>query len=124
MVEQLHELNVYQIKQVNGVSPGQIMSCRQLQDLQKAKHESDTTSGEEMGNIPSFSPKIRLKEPPNIHKYATQAERWLPTLVQSTIASMGMDHSNGLSSHAQCVHHYPADAIIESTSLWEHLGVS
>ena len=35
-----------------------------------------------------------------------------------------MDHSDGLSSHTQSVDHYPADVIIDSTSLSEHLGGS
>ena len=58
----------------NSVSPEWIVNCRQLQDLQKAHNESDTTSDEEVGNIPSFNPNTRLKEPSHIHKYATGAK--------------------------------------------------
>ena len=76
------------------------MNHKQLQDLQKVHNESDTTSDEEMGNIPSFNPKMRLKEPPNTHKYATWAKGQPLTLVQSSIAGMGMDCSSGLSGHA------------------------
>ena len=116
-MEQLCKHNVYQIKPVNWVSLGRIVNCRQLQDLQKAHNESDTTSDEEMGIITSFNPKVTLKEPPHIHKYATQAKGKPLTLVQSTIVGMGMNHSDGLSGHSQSVDHCPANAIIESTNL-------
>ena len=71
VVEQLHEPDMYCIKPVNGVSLEKIVNCRQLQDLQKAHNESDTTSDEEMGDIPSFNPKMRLIASPHTHKYAT-----------------------------------------------------
>ena len=74
MVEQLYEPNVYQIKPVNGVGPEQIVNHRQLQDLQEAHNDSDNTSDEDMGSIPSYNPKVKLKEAPHIHKYATQAK--------------------------------------------------
>ena len=51
------------------------VQSRQLQDLQKAHNESDTTSDEEMGHTPSFNPQTRLKEPPHNNKYATEAKR-------------------------------------------------
>ena len=57
MIEQLDEPKVYCIKPVNGDSSAWIVNHRQLQDLQKAYDESDTTSKEEMGNIPSFNPR-------------------------------------------------------------------
>ena len=100
------------------------MNCRQLQDLQKVHTDSDNTNDEEMGNIPSFNPKVRLKEAPHNHKYTTWAKGQPPTLVQGTTASMGKDHSDGLSSHTQHVSHCPANAITESTRLKEHLGSS
>ena len=61
VVEQHHNPYVYQIKPINDVGPEQTVKCRQLQDLQKAHNESDTTSDEEMGDIPSLNPKARLK---------------------------------------------------------------
>ena len=36
---------------------------------------------------------------------------------------MGMDNSDRLNNHIQSVDHCPADVIIESTNLYEHLGV-
>ena len=36
VLKQLHKPNVYQIRPVSGVSPEQVVNCRQLQDLQKA----------------------------------------------------------------------------------------
>ena len=117
MVEQLHEPNVYHIQTGNGVSLEWIVNCRQLQDLQKAHNESDTTSDQKMGHIPSFNPRTELKETPHSHKYSTGANGQSPTLIQSTIASMGKDNSDGLSGHAQNVDHCPANAIIESKSL-------
>ena len=56
--------------------------------------------------------------------YATQAKGQPPTLVQSTTAGMGKDSSGGLRNLQQSVDHCPADAIIEGTSLWQHLGGS
>ena len=79
MVEQLHEPNVYCIKPVNGVGLEWIVYCRQLQDLKKAQNKIDTTSVEEMGNIPSFNPRTQLKETSHSHKYATQAKELLHT---------------------------------------------
>ena len=71
-----------------------------------------------MGNVPSFNPKLKLKdETPHTHRYTTQAKGQPSTLVQSTIACMGMDHSDWLNNHIQCVDHCPAGVIIESTSL-------
>ena len=70
-----------------------------------------------MGNIPPFNPKVKLKETPNTHKYATQAKGQPSRLVQSTVAGMGMDHSDGLGNCTQGVDHCPANVIIESTSL-------
>ena len=71
-----------------------------------------------MGNVPSFNPKVKLKdETPHTHRYATQAKGQPSTLVQSTIASMGTDHSDRLNNHIQSVDHCPANVIIESTSL-------
>ena len=102
VVEKICKPNVYQTKPVNGVGLEQIVNHRQLQDLQKAHSESSTTSDEEMGNIPFFNPKTRLNEPPHNHKYATWAKGQPSILVQSTIACMRMDHSDGLSRHAQC----------------------
>ena len=60
VVEQLHEPMCTQIKPVSGIGPECTVNQRQLQDLQKALNESDTTSDEEMANIPSFNPKVRL----------------------------------------------------------------
>ena len=48
---------------------------------------------------------MRLKEPPNNHEYVIWAKGQTFTLVQSTIAGMGMDHSDGMSNHARCVDH-------------------
>ena len=71
-VKHLHEPNVYQIKpSVNGISPEWVVNCRQLQDLQKAHDISDSTSHEEVGNIPSFNPKVKLKETAHTHRYTT-----------------------------------------------------
>ena len=71
-----------------------------------------------MGNVPSLNPKVKLKdETPHIHRYATWAKGQPSTLVQSTIAGMGTDHSDRLNNHIQSVDHCPADVIIESTSL-------
>ena len=70
-----------------------------------------------MGDIPSFCANVCLKESSPGHKYATQAKGWPPSLVQSIIAGMGMDWSDGVSSHAQHVGHCPADGVVESTSL-------
>ena len=117
VVKQLHEPNVYQIKPVNCIGPEQVVNCRQLQDLQKAHDISSNTSDEEVGNIPSFNPKVKLKETPHIHRYATWAKGQPSTLVQSTIAGMEMDHRDRLSNHTQCVDPYPANVIIESTGL-------
>ena len=69
-------------------------------------------------NVPSFNTKVKLKdETPHTHRYATRAKGQLSTLVQSTIASMGMDHSDRLNNHIQSVDHGPANVIIETTSL-------
>ena len=78
VVEEPHEPNVYQIKPVSCVSPEWVVNCRQLQDLQKAHNDSDNTSDEKMGNIPSFNAKVRLKEAPHTHKYATWEKGNLP----------------------------------------------
>ena len=121
VMEQLGKPNVYHIKPVNDVGLKWIVNCRQLQDLQKAHNESDTTSDEEMGDIPSFNPRTQLKETPHNHKYATWEKRKPCNLVQSTIAGMGKDSSDGLSHHAQSVDHCPANAIVENTSLLEYL---
>ena len=64
-----------------------------------------------------FDPEVKLKETPHACKYATWAKGQPSTLVQSTIASMGTDSSDGLSNHTQSVDHCPANVIIESTSL-------
>ena len=80
VVEQLCEPNVYQIKPLSDVGL------------------DDNNSDEEMGNIPSYNPKTKWKELPHTHKYATQAKGQPTTLVQSTIVSMRMDQSDGLSS--------------------------
>ena len=74
VVKQLHEPNVYQNKPVSGVGPEWVVNCRQMQDLQNAHDISDNTGDKEVGNIPSFNPKRKLKETPNTHKYATQAK--------------------------------------------------
>ena len=37
-------------------------NCQQLQDLQRAHDDSDTNSEEEMGEMPSFNPRAKLKE--------------------------------------------------------------
>ena len=47
-VEQLHEPNVYHIKQVDGVVTEWFVNCIQLKDLHKAYNERDTTSDREM----------------------------------------------------------------------------
>ena len=118
MVKQLHEPNVYWIKPVNGVSPEWVANCRQLQALQKAHDNNDNTNNEEVGNVPSFSPKVRLRdETPHTHRYATQAKGRPSTLVQCPIAGMGMDHSDRLNNNIQSFDHCPADVIIERTSL-------
>ena len=118
VVKQLQEPNVYQNKPVNGVGPEQVVNCRQLQDLQKAHDNNDNTSDREVGNVPSLNPKVKLKdETPHTQRYATHAKGQPSTLVQSTIASMGMDHSDRLNNHVQSVDHCSADVIIESTSL-------
>ena len=121
VVKQLCEPNVYQIKPVNGVGPERVVNCRQLQDLQKAHDDKDNRSNKGMGkvpNVPSFNPKVKLKdEIPYTHRYATQEKGRPSTLVQSTIAGMGMDHSDRLNNHIQSVDHCPANVIIEITSL-------
>ena len=43
--------------------------------------------------------------------------------VQSTIAGMGTDHSDGMSSYTQSIDHCPADVIIESTSICKTIWV-
>ena len=71
-----------------------------------------------MGKVPPLKPKVKLKdETPHTHRYATQAKGQPSTLVQITIAGMGMDHSDRLNNHVQSVDHCPANVIIESTSL-------
>ena len=73
VVKQLYEPNVYWIKPVNGVSQEWVVNCGQLQDLQKAHDNNDNTSNKEAGNVPSFDPKVKLKdETPHTHRYATQ----------------------------------------------------
>ena len=71
VVKQLCEPNVYPIKPVNGVSPEQVVNCRQLQDLQKA-HDNNNNSNKEVGNVPnvpSFNCKVKLKnETPHTHR--------------------------------------------------------
>ena len=74
VVKQLHEPDVYQNKPVNGVGSEWVINCRQLKDLQKAHDISDNTSDKEVDNIPSFNPKVKLKETPHTHKYATWAK--------------------------------------------------
>ena len=93
------------------------INYRQLQDHQKAHVNSDNTSEEEVGNIPSFNPIVKLKETPHTHRYTTWSKGQPPTLVQSTIPGMGMDHSDGLSSCTQHVDHCPAYVNIDSKSL-------
>ena len=92
MVEQLHKPNVYQIKPVNGVGPGMDYKPQDNYKIcQKAHNERDISLVmRKLADIPYFNPKVRLKEPPHSHKYATQAKGQPPTLVQSTIAGMGM----------------------------------
>ena len=53
-------------------------------DPQNALDNNDNSSEEQMGNIPSFNPKMKLKETPCAHKYATQPKRQTHILVQST----------------------------------------
>ena len=77
-MEQLCEPNVYQIKPVNGVSPEQLVNYRQLQDLKKAHDDGDNTSDKDIGNKPSFNPKVRLKEAPHTNTYATKQKGDLP----------------------------------------------
>ena len=89
---------MYQIKPVNGVGLECVVNCRQLQDLQKAHVVNDNTGDKEVGNIPSFNPKVKLKETSNTHKYATWAKGQTFAMVQSTIASMGTDQSDRLSN--------------------------
>ena len=47
-----------------------------------AHDNSDNTSDKEVSNIPSFNPKVKLKETHHTHKYATQAKgqpsTWVP----------------------------------------------
>ena len=118
MVKWLHKHNVYHVKQVNGNGAEEIVNCQQLQDLQRAHNGSDTSSEEEVGEIPSFSPKDRLKEDmPYQHIYATWSRGQPPTLVWSMIASMGKESSSGLRTLHQRVDHCPAYVIIESTNL-------
>ena len=74
MVKQLHRPNVYQIRPVNGAGPEWVVNHRQLQDLQKAHDNNDNSSEQQMGNIPSFNPEVKLKETPHTQKYATQAK--------------------------------------------------
>ena len=56
-------------------------------------------------------------ETPHIHRYATCTKGQPSTLVQSTIAGMGMDHSDRLNYHIQSVDHCQADVIMGTTSL-------
>ena len=56
VVVELHKPNMYWIRPVSGIGPEQIVNHRQLQDLQKAHNESDTTSDEKMVRL-----KVRLK---------------------------------------------------------------
>ena len=117
MVEQLCKPKVYQIKPVSGVDTEWIVNCRQLQDLQKAYDDSDNNSDVEMGNIPSYNPKVKLKETPHTHQYVNGAKSQPTTLFQSTTGGIGTDHSDGLCSHTQIIDHCAANVIIESTSL-------
>ena len=95
MLEQLNVLYVYCIKPINGYGQEWIVNYRQLQDPQKDHNMSDTTSKEEIGDIPSFNPRTQLNKTPHCHKYATWTRGKPPTLVQSTITSMGKDSSDG-----------------------------
>ena len=61
MFEWLCKPNVYHSKPVNGDDLEQIVNCQQLQDLQRAHDDSDISSEEEMGEIPSFNPRAKLK---------------------------------------------------------------
>ena len=91
---------------------------QQLQDLQGAQDDSDTSSEEKVGKIPSFNPRVRLKaDTPHQHKYATQSKAQPPTLVKSTIAGMGKDQQWWTKNLLQSVDHCPANMIIESTNL-------
>ena len=96
VVEQLCKSNMYCIRPVSGDGPEWVVNYRQLHDLQKANNESDKTGEEEMGGIPCFNLRTQLKETPYHHKYASQARGWPTTLVQSIIACMGKDSSDGL----------------------------
>ena len=80
MVKQLHQPNVYQIKPVSGVGPGQIVNHRQLQDLQKAHDISDNNCDKEVSNIPSFNPKVKLKETSHMLTYY-----WVRTLLEGQL---------------------------------------
>ena len=83
-----------------------------------AHDNNDNNSDREVGNVPSLNPKVKFKdETPHTHRYATWAKGQPSTLVMSTIASMGTDHSDRLNNHVQSVDHCPANMIIESTGL-------
>ena len=61
--------------------------------------------------MPPFNPKVKLKETPHTHKYATQAKGQPSTMIQSSRAGIGTDQSDGLSNHTQSVDHCPVNVI-------------